>query len=459
LLKNSSLNLASGIVKVVGGILSTAILSSTWTPSDFGTWAYVFAIAGMSLAFDFGLAIYAGSLSNASEKRQEYHEEIGRILTLAFVVAALVTLVLQSASGLVAGLLQGEESKAAVKEAIRVSCVGLVGGRMITSIGLALLSSQSRYNQILIISLFQSGSVLAVNTLTMVLRLDFARNLHALSFLNCAWALIVLFISVSDGDFYCLRRGLALRDISFKKLIQTLKKSLAVFPGSFGSSCFVYLDKLIVGSFIGAQDLAFYTVATMVAGQINSVTALIAQPIIHLVPTADSDVKIKDNLDRYAKLVLVSCPALGFLLILFAPIIRIVFFPALSDVSQIAMIEQVIAIMCFIYSIYSVNCYGHYYCLARQRYKFVSAVTMFSSFGTLALMFVVRGAFGLLGLVACNFVYATSVLLTVQAIRSRAAQVQLALCAGALIYAASLILIFLRFSHSREYSDLGLFLT
>ena len=194
--------------------------------------------------------------------------------------------------------------------------------------------------------------------------------------------------------------------------------------------------------------MAFYTIASTVASQINSVSALISQPLVHLVPMSDTDSRTKYNLDRYAKLILVVCPLLGLILVLGSPLIGAKFFPHLGDIVEILKVERAIGVMSFVYSLYSLNCYGHYYWLARKRYGFVSAVGVVSSFGTLAAMFIVRGEFGLLGLVACNLVYAISVLLTVAAIKDNDSKIKSSLFFGSFIYGASMLLLAFRYGYS-----------
>ena len=448
LLKNSSLNLSSGLVRLVSGVLSTIILSSTWPPSEFGYWAYISAIAGMAASFDFGLAIYAGSLSSASSNWQEHCEEIGRIFILAIITAGAAFLLLNSASATVAGYIHSEESGVNLAEVLRGICVGLVGARMLSNIGLAALSGQARYNFLLLISLCQSLSVLVLNLRTVALGLGFVGNLKALAALNIAWALITVCSATYENKFLCFRRVLSYRDFGIGKFLMTAKKSISLFPSSFSSSCFANLDKIIVGASVGAQNLAFYTIASTVASQINSVAALISQPIIHIVPMSDTDFRAKHNLDRYARLILVVCPLLGLILILGSPLIAVQFFPQLKNISEILKVERAIGVMSFIYSLYSVNCYGHYYWLARKRYWLVSAVGVVSSFGTLAAMFMVRGEFGLLGLVACNLVYAISVLLTVAAIRDNDGNIKAGLFFGSIIFGASILFLAFRCAYS-----------
>jgi O-antigen/teichoic acid export membrane protein len=448
MLKNSSLNLSSGLVRLVAGVLSTVILSSTWPPSDFGYWAYISAIAGIAASFDLGLAIYAGSLSSASRKWQDHFEEIGRIFILAIITAGVASLFLNGVSATLVSYIHSEDSGVNLPEVLAETCIGLVGARMLSNIGLAALSGQARYSFLLLISLCQSLSVLVLNLGTVALGLGFAGNLKALSVLNVAWALIIVYSATCEKKFFCFRRALALSNFSVDKFLMTAKNSISLFPSSFSSSCFANLDKVIVGASIGAQNLAFYTISSIVASQINSVAALISQPIVHLVPMSDTDFQTKHNLDRYARLILVVCPLLGLILILGSPLIGARFFPHLGDIVEILKVEWAIGAMAFVYSLYSLNCYGHYYWLARKKYGLVSAVGVVSSFGTLAAMFIVRGEFGLLGLVACNLVYAISVLLTVVAIRDNDTKVRSSLFFGSFIYGASMLLLAFRYSHS-----------
>jgi len=442
LLKESSLNLSSGLVRLSSGILSTLILSGAWTPSDFGYWVYISAVAGIASSFDFGLGIYAGSLSqNSSEKWQDHCEEKGRIFILAIIAGGFASLILNSVSVVAANYIHRGSHGVNIIGLLKETCMGLVGAKMISNIGLAALSGQGRYSHLLLISLCQSISVLILNTGTVVLGLGIEGNLKALSILNAAWALIILFSATCEKKCYGFCKVSKNWKSTIKKLISTAKKSCSLFPSSFSSSCFSYIDKIIVGAVIGAQSLAFYTIASMVASQINSVAGLITQPVVHLVEMRNASAQARRSLDRYAEISLVICPSIGFIIVLLSPIIVKIFFPALVDVNAILSASRAIGVMSLIYSLYSLNCYGHYYWLASKKYAFVSTLGVISSLGTLVAMLLVKGAYGLLGLISCNIVYVISILLTITAVVDNKTRIGLGFWGSCLMYGSSIWLL------------------
>jgi hypothetical protein len=75
--------------------------------------------------------------------------------------------------------------------------------------------------------------------------------------------------------------------------------------------------------------------------------------------------------------------------------------------------------MCFIYGIYSTNCYGYYYLLSKQVFKFISVVVSISTILVLLGMVGIGNSFGLLGLVACNAAYIISCSLTIVALKGQ----------------------------------------
>ena len=427
---------------MAAGVLSTIILSSAWSPSEFGYWAYISAVAGMASALDFGLAIYAGSLSqNSSEKWQDYCGEKGRIFILAIMAAGFASLLLNSISALAARYIYVGSDVVSITGILQETCMGLVGAKMISNIGLAALAGQGRYSLLLLISLCQSISLLMLSIGTVAFDLGIAGNLNALSILNFAWAVIISCSATYEKNFYCFRKGNKNWEGSINNLLITAKKSCSLFPSSFSSSCFSYLDKIIVGATVGAQSLAFYTIASTVASQINSVAGLITQPVVHLAPMRSTSAQAKQNLDGYAEMSLIICPLIGLILVLLSPTIGKIFFPNLVDVSEILSASRSIGAMSFVYSLYSLNCYGHFYWLANKKYSFVSMVGVISSFGTLGAMLFVKGVYGLFGLIACNLVYSISILLTVTAIRDNDSRIRLGLFLGCLMYGSSILLL------------------
>ena len=416
---NSFFNLSTGFIRLGGGVLSVAILSRIWSQSDFGSWAFVTAITTTSAALDFGLTIYAGSLSKEEGKGENYEQKVNSILILAFVVAGLASSLLFWLAPWLAAFIYGEESQFVVADAIRGCAFGLAGGKMLAGVASVILISQDRYKALALISAGQVLTTLGVNLATSLTQSAFNLNLALQSYATVGWAIIIL--TVIRSNAIQLRRGedKAKSDANIPSLIDTAKKSLSLFSSSLSSVCFSSVDKLIVGSALGSKNLAFYTIASLVAGQINSLSALLVQPIIHIVPKVDSSKQAVQRMEKYANLSLIAGPSLGLLLILFSPVIRSIFFPSLHDQNQIFLVEQSISLMCFIYGIYSINCYGYYYLLSRQDFKFISIVLSISTALVLLGMVGIGNSFGLLGLVACNAAYIISCILTIVALRGQ----------------------------------------
>ena len=158
------------------------------------------------------------------------------------------------------------------------------------------------------------------------------------------------------------------------------------------------MDKLIVSSAVGPQGLAIYTVSASVANQINSISSLLTHPVIHVISSSESRAKIAN----FVNLSILTGPILGFVCVLASPAIRSIFLPGLADHNQILLADQSIAIMCLIYGIYSINCYGYYHLIARNKLMDVSAIVMSASVLSIASMAFLGDKLGLLGLVMCN---------------------------------------------------------
>jgi O-antigen/teichoic acid export membrane protein len=416
---SSAFNLGTGFIRLGGGVLSVAILSRTWSQSDFGSWAFVTAITSTSAALDFGLSIYAGSLSKENSQGENYEQKINSILILAVVVAGLASSLLVLLAPWLAAFIHEEESQLVVADAISGCAFGLAGGKMLAGVASAILISQNRYRDLALISAGQVLTVLGVNLATTLTQSTFNLNLALQSYATAGWAVIILVVirycAVQVGG----REAKIAARANISSLIDTVKKSLSLFASSLSSICFSNVDKLIVGSALGSKNLAFYTIASLVAGQINSLSALLVQPIIHIVPKVDSNKQAALSLEKYANISIIAGPSLGLSLILLSPIVRSIFFPSLHDQNQIYFAEQSIALMCFIYGIYSTNCYGYYYLLSKQVFKFISIVVSISTALVLLGMTVMGNSFGLLGLVACNAAYIISCSLTIVALKGQ----------------------------------------
>jgi O-antigen/teichoic acid export membrane protein len=416
---SSAFNLGTGFIRLGGGVLSVAILSRTWSQSDFGSWAFITAITSTSAALDFGLSIYAGSLSKENSQGENYEQKINSILVLAVVVAGLASSLLVLLAPWLAALIQEEESQLVVADAISGCAFGLAGGKMLAGVASAILISQNRYKDLALISAGQVLTILGVNLATRLTQSTFNLNLALQSYATAVWAVIILVVirycAVQVGG----REAKIAACANISSLIDTVKKSLSLFASSLSSICFSNVDKLIVGSALGSKNLAFYTIASLVAGQINSLSALLVQPIIHIVPKVDSNKQAALSLEKYANISIIAGPSLGLSLILLSPIVRSIFFPSLHDQNQIYFAEQSIALMCFIYGIYSTNCYGYYYLLSKQVFKFISIVVSISTALVLLGMAGMGNSFGLLGLVACNAAYIISCMLTIVALKGQ----------------------------------------
>jgi hypothetical protein len=270
-----------------------------------------------------------------------------------------------------------------------------------------------------LISAGQVLTILGVNLATALTQSTFNLNLALQSYATAGWAIIILVVIGSCAVQVRGGEAKIATSANISTLIDTVKKSLSLFASSLSSICFSSVDKLIVGSALGSKNLAFYTIAGLVAGQINSLSALLVQPIIHIVPKVDSNNQAALSLEKYANISIIAGPSLGLSLILLSPIVRSIFFPSLHDQNQIYFAEQSIALMCFIYGIYSTNCYGYYYLLSKQVFKFISIVVSISTALVLLGMAGMGNSFGLLGLVACNAAYIISCMLTIVALKGQ----------------------------------------
>jgi len=439
---SSSLNLASGVIRMAGGVLSIAILSRSWEAPVFGAWAFVSAISGAALAFDLGLTSYAGSLSLARLERNEHgwREEASALVAITIAVAIIVSSIFYYSSDYLADFLHGEVGQVAISEAIKGSVFGLVGGRLIVNVGSMMLASQNKYNLSMIVNLIVTLSLLPVNSATVLTHASFAQNLNWQSTLLLILAIAALLWMISDGNH---DKTITLGDWPTigSKIRLTIKKSLSIFPASLSSSCFSSLDKLIVGGFLGGQSLAYYTIAALLASQINAVIALLTQPIVHLVPRANMDASLNSTLLKYGRFNLLAGPIVGIMLILATPFLRNIFLRDESISFDPILAEQAIATMCFIYGIYSVNCYGYYWFMAKQKYKACSIVVLVSSVTVLIGMLAVKGVFGLPGVVMCNSVYIGTCSLTLFALRGKYRQIKSSVFLSVLLLMIGLILL------------------
>jgi O-antigen/teichoic acid export membrane protein len=189
--------------------------------------------------------------------------------------------------------------------------------------------------------------------------------------------------------------------------------SLLIWGCSLGSVLFSQCDRLVVGRLLGAELLGIYGAITGVTVQINSLSALVAQPLVPLISQARArrqiDASALGQVRHAFELNAIIALGLGVGLIALAPLFLKVFFPVVvahhyTGVFQIAVAS---------YALYSLNGTGYNLLQGLQAAKECMLIQIIVGGVTLALISLGAWLGGLRGAVLGTVGYQGVWLLTV----------------------------------------------
>ena len=187
--------------------------------------------------------------------------------------------------------------------------------------------------------------------------------------------------------------------------------SAAAWLGTISGTLFNQVDRLIVGSFLGAKVVAVYAIITSICTQINGISSMPVQPIVPVISSLmygeDLD---REQLKRQVKQTLqistIIALGIGVALVNLAPQIMYILVPNATANEIICL--QIAAV---IYAIYSINALGYYVLLSSNGIATCTAIWALSSITSILLLVVGTKVFGLIGAIAGNAGYILTLLM------------------------------------------------
>ncbi len=412
MLKNGFYNVVGGIIRMGINLLLVPLLIHALGVAMYGLWVVVVAFLGLAGLFECGVPLTttvfgAKYLGNGDSNQLAKTFTLGVAISLIFGILSIGFVYFNSVQvNLFFPYLLPDQvqniSKAlqvgGVLVCIRIIQQNLVGWQQAYQeyAFLNILDTiQTTFNNLGILAIAQSGGELV----EMVM-----------------WQIGVSSCMVSCHIWNCYRL-IKVDNLSplwdFKMLKEFLHFSSMSWLGSLGGNLFSQADKLIVGSILGANTVAIYSVITTISVQINALSALPVQP---MVPTISGLIHqenvdhetLKEQIRRGFELSVIVAFGIGAVLMTLAPLVMFILVP--SHTSQDVYGLQLGIVM---YVSYSINAVGYYILLGVDA---VSTCTLIQSIGAIvSIISIGIGSihFGLMGAIAGNGGYALIIFMTV----------------------------------------------
>lgn len=405
-----AVSVLSGLIRISASTISVLILSRSWEPDDFGAWSFIISLSALIGSLDIGVSGYIASLSCGESMQRFLVEKVRPLVIILIILSVALGFATVSFSNIAEAISSDNVSVHAVYSAKYITSI-LVMARLAYLVNMAILASLGLYNSALLVSTAWSASILVTNFASVRFSASYVQNLCLQAWVCIAFAILAFLPVVRVAKIAGINLFYGINKSDFTRAVLISRKCLLIFPGSLSSSIFVNLDKIIVGSKIGFEALAIYSVVSMISAQINNISAMALQPMVHIVESFPQ--VFGSEIRKYYQINMFIPLTLSFGIILFAPSLAQFSMPDSVSMTGSREVVLSLSLMAFIYGLYSQNAFGHYYFLATGRAKLVSAFTFAASSSTILIMLFVSEWLGLKEFILCNIAYATTVMLTV----------------------------------------------
>lgn len=194
--------------------------------------------------------------------------------------------------------------------------------------------------------------------------------------------------------------------------------SLFTWASALGGALFTQCDRLIVGALLGVGPLGIYGAITNITAQINTLSALPAQPLLPTLGASLGSTR-QDNTQLHwqirTSLIFSALMALGIGAALFigAPLAMTALVGSAGDPELVVAFR----LASLIYALYSVNAVGYYLLLGLNRTRLCTGIQIAS--GIVALALIAAGTnWGIIGAVAGNAGFLLVWLFTITGMRT-----------------------------------------
>jgi O-antigen/teichoic acid export membrane protein len=417
LLKNGFYNTAGGVLRSGLGIITTPLLIRQLGVEEYGLWTLASAVimvvtlaeAGLSTATTVFVAedLGEGDVSGLSQT-------LTVTVTMMLLMATLAAVGLWFGADLVVNLFPQLQplQQVEVSRAFQFGAV-VVWARLVQQVLVGVEQAYQRYDLINLIGTMQS---LVTNGGMLSIVLFGGRTLKLMEWQAFA-SVFILTGHILIVRYLLKNTQLAVvwdRDKAFK----VGKYSFMVWLSSLGTMLFLRVDRLIVGSSLGAQALGIYSTFTDITRQINIMSALPIEPLIPMLGESMS----KKDIDRSAlrrqighslRINSLVAIGLGAGLITLSPVCLNFLFSGKVEGDTLWLF----CICCAIYAIYSTNAVGFYTLIGIKEINICTLIV--SASGAISILLILFGSrnFGLAGAIYGNAGYFLSLFLSVVAMK------------------------------------------
>jgi O-antigen/teichoic acid export membrane protein len=402
LLKNGIFNLAGGAVRTIAGVVTVPIMIRFLGIEEYGLWTLASSVLGVVNLAEAGLSTATTVYASRDLNKKDYvglAETIAISSAFMFLLASIAGTALYLCSPLIIKWYLDLNSAQSIALLHSLQIGGLVVWcRLLQQILVGIEQAYQRYDLLNIISTI--SSVLAsIGTITIVFLSG--KTLQIMQYQLCVGVASLLM------HYYIVRKlvGKINKKISLntKKAIEMGKYSLMMSITSIGGVLFTRVDRLVIGSVLGASYLGVYSAITDIASQINILSAMAVQPLVSSISSeniVNSEI-VRRQIKQSLLVNLYISLFLGLLINAISPLVLSILLKQSIENLPVSYLYS-FKLGVFIYSLYSVNGSSYYVLLGSKQVSVCSRISLLT--GIISIILICTGAIqlGLIGAIIGN---------------------------------------------------------
>ncbi len=397
MVKNSILNGIGAGARMLFAVLAIPLLIRQLGLIDFGVWNVALTFFSVILLAEGGISIATTVfLARSLEKKES--NEINQVLSnsLVFILilstgASLLTYLFAPALVALFDRSLSLEQLTVAEKAVEVSAIA-AWFRINQQFFAGIVQAFGRYD---IYSLLFTIQALLANSLGLIVIAAFGGGpvqlMWGVSFFSGCVLLIYLGMTLRLLKDYPLRFSW-----SWAKGSEIARHSLTVWLTSIGGTLFSQGDRLLVAALLSIEEFSIYVAVIGVARQINTLSGILAQPLLPVVSRAKEKLdftSIRSALEQNMLLLVLGITTIVFFLILDAPFVMNILFNQPETDSYLLGYRVAIAV----YGLYSLNAFGYYILFGIDQVRVNTLMVLGSGVVSLVFIYFLSQRFGLSG--------------------------------------------------------------
>lgn len=412
-LRNGLYNAIGAAIQIAVGILAVPLLVRFLGLSEYGLWILVSSALSIMELAELGLSVsttyfVAGHLS--SRNFDGVRVSLTVILGTILVIATTIAVTIWNSSSFILSFFPTltPMQSATANQAMQIGAL-VVWARMMQRVFIGI---QQAYRKFGLLNAFTSVQVIAISGGSVLIAFAGGATV-ALMYWNLITSLLSL-LAFAFVSVILLRPEIRLAPLWNKiQAVEILKYSLSTWLVSLSTAVFSRADRLIVGAILGTSMLGIYGAITAVTAKINSMSAMVIQPLLPELSTriarrTEAQTDLLTPARQSLQLNAVTALALAASLYLLAPMVVDLILPTAPRENTIFAF----ALATVIYGLYSLNAVGYFTHLGLKRMKELLVIQILGA--GLSIIAIAIGAYvyGVLGAIVGNAAYLVIFLLT-----------------------------------------------